>query len=828
MNCFLYISKDLKYIIDFDIIIQIIGRTIHMTQNTLLNVPTVALRGLTIFPGILFHFDIGRPRSIRAIEEAMSKNQEVFLVTQRDISKDKPYEQDLYSMGTLCKVCQVLRVPGDSIRVLVEGISRARLNKITCEDPQLLSDITLVDDTPTNVISKRDIAMMRKIKDMFFECASAGNRVPDETYISIADNDNPGYVSDFVAHYSSFKYHDKQLLLNELNPRRRLSLLTQLLADEVKVRTVEQELAEKVKDNMEKNERDYYLREQIKVLHEELGEGEDALTESQSYIEKIRKLGLVEVEENKLIKEATRLAKMQPTSPESAVIRSYLDICIELPWNITKPENNDISKAKKILEADHYGMEKVKERILEFFAVKKLSGGIKGQILCLIGPPGVGKTSIGRSIATAMGRDFARLSLGGVKDEADIRGHRKTYIGSMPGRIINAVKQAGSKNCLILVDEIDKLGSDYKGDPSSALLEVFDPEQNNAFRDHFVELPFDLSDVLFITTANDKSSIPAPLLDRMEIIELTGYTDEEKLQIAKKHLIPKQISKHGLKKSNLSITDSVIRSLICEYTKESGVRNMERLISALCRKAAKILVEGDEKTVKFTADNLSIHLGVPKYKRSERSKKSECGVVCGLAWTSVGGEILEVEVISVEGTGKLELTGNLGDVMKESAKAALTYIRSRREHFGLAADFYSKQDIHIHFPEGAVPKDGPSAGITVATALISSLTNITVPKNIAMTGEISLRGNVLPIGGLKEKTMAAYREGITTVIIPVDNKPDLTDIDPTVRKEIKFVFVTHMDEVVSYIFGEMNNLEKSERINNIMAQDSVPAKRIRQ
>ena len=801
-----------------------------MIQKTVLNVPTVALRGLTIFPGILFHFDIGRPRSVKAIEESMSTNQEIFLVTQRDISNDNPAEDDLYTMGTLCRVCQVLRVPGDTIRVLVEGISRAYLNKVMESDPMIISDITLVDDTPINIITKRDIAMMRKIKDMFFECVSAGPRLPDETYISIVDNDNPGYVTDFIAHHTPFKYQEKQLLLNELNPRRRLSILTQLLAEEVKIHNVEQELAEKVKENMEKNERDYYLREQIKVLHEELGEGEDVFSESQSYIDKIKKLGLDFDSEDKLIKEARRLGKMQPSSPESAVVRGYLDICLDLPWNSVKIENNDIKKAKKILEADHYGMEKVKERILEFFAVKEFTGGVKGQIICLVGPPGVGKTSIGRSIAKAMGRDYARLSLGGVKDEADIRGHRKTYIGAMPGRIINAIKQAGSKNCLILVDEIDKLGSDYKGDPSSALLEVFDSEQNNAFRDHFVELPFDLSDVLFITTANDRDSIPTPLLDRMEIIELTGYTDEEKVHIAKKHLIPKQLEKHGLKKTNVTLSDNVLRKLITEYTKESGVRNLERIIASLFRKAAKILLETEVSSVKYTVDNLEEYLGVPKYKRVERTKAAECGVVCGLAWTSVGGEILEAEAISVEGTGKLELTGNLGDVMKESAKAAITYIRSRRENFGLNADFYTKQDIHIHFPEGAVPKDGPSAGITIATALISALTGVAVPKNIAMTGEISIRGNVLPIGGLKEKTMAAYREGITTVIIPEENRSDLKDIDPTVKKGLKFICVSHMDDVEAHIFGDMSAHEKSERVSSsaLMTQDSVPAKRIRQ
>ncbi|MBO5973329.1 MAG: endopeptidase La, partial [Clostridia bacterium] len=681
-----------------------------MTEKMKINIPTVALRGLCIYPGILFHFDIGRPRSIKAIEKAMNEGQEVFLVTQRDIENDDPSMSALYEVGTLCRICQVLRVPGDTLRVLVEGLSRAHLDDIHDVDPYIRSTITLIDDEPVNMVTKRDIALLRRAKELFFECASIGNRPQDESYLSIVDNEDLGYVSDFIAHYTSFKFTEKQSVLDELNPRRRLSVLCDLLLEEMKVRSIEQELSDKVKENMEKNERYYYLREQIKVISEELGDGEDGLSESQAYIEKIKALGLDEESEQKLCKEANRLSKMQPSSPESAVIRGYLDICVELPWNIVKKENNDIRKAKKILEADHFGMDKVKERILEFFAVKKLTGGVKGQIICLVGPPGVGKTSIGRSIASAMGRDFARLSLGGVKDEADIRGHRKTYIGAMPGRIINAIKQAGSRNCLILVDEIDKLGSDYKGDPSSALLEVFDTEQNNAFRDHFVELPFDLSDVLFITTANDRDAIPVPLLDRMEIIELTGYTDEEKLQIAKKHLIPKQLEKHGLTKKQVIVDNQVLRRLICEYTKESGVRNLERRIALLCRKAAKSIVEDGVESVKYTSDNLESFIGIPKYKRTQRDNAAECGVVSGLAWTSVGGEMLEVEAVALEGTGKLELTGNLGDVMKESVRAALTYLRSRREKFGLAADFYSKNDIHIHFPEGAGPKAGPSAG----------------------------------------------------------------------------------------------------------------------
>jgi len=760
----------------------------------------------------------------------MSGDQDVFLVTQRNITDDEPSMESLYTVGTICKIRQVLKVPGDTIRVLVEGISRASLDNIADIDPFIRANITYIDDVRVQIITKRDIAHLRRVKELFFECMALGPRPQDESYLSIVDNDNIAYVTDFIAHYIPFKYTDKQRLLVETSPRKRVAILTQLLMEELKVRSIEQELSEKVRENMDKNERDYYLREQIKVITEELGDGEDALGESQRYIDKIKALSLDNEAENKLIREAQRLGKMQPSSPESAVIRGYLDVCLELPWNTIKKENGDIKKAKAILESDHYGLTDVKERILELFAVKKLTGGVKGQIICLVGPPGVGKTSIGRSIASAMGRDFARLSLGGVKDEADIRGHRKTYIGAMPGRIINAVRQAGSKNCLVLVDEIDKLGSDYKGDPSSALLEVFDTEQNNAFRDHFVELPFDLSDVLFITTANNREAIPAPLLDRMDIIELTGYTDEEKLQIAKRHLIPKQLKKHGLTSENTAISDSVIRKLICEYTKESGVRNLERQIALLCRKAAKQLVEDKGAHVKYNDDNIEKVVGIPKFKRLQRATVAECGVVSGLAWTSVGGELLEVEAIALEGSGKLELTGNLGDVMKESAKAALTYLRSRRERFGLPADFYGKNDIHIHFPEGAVPKDGPSAGITTATALISAFTGMPVPKNIAMTGEISIRGNVLPIGGLKEKTMAAYREGITTVIIPEENRADLKDIDPVVRDGLKFIAVSHMDDVANFVFQEINHTPVAEHKSSAahVAQDKTPAKGIRQ
>ena len=596
-------------------------------------------------------------------------------------------------------------------------------------------------------------------------------------------------------------FEQKQQLLETQDPRRRMGLLLHYLSRENEILRLEQDIQEKVKESMDKGQRDYYLREQLKVISEELGAGEDALSEAQEYLQKIQRKDLPEEVREKLVKEARRLGKMQPTSPESGVSRTYLDVCLDLPWTEVKKENTDLQKARAILDEDHTGLEKVKERILEFFAVKTLTGSVKGQILCLAGPPGVGKTSIARSIARCMGRDYARLSLGGVRDEAEIRGHRKTYIGSMPGRIITALRQAGSRNCLILIDEIDKLGSDYKGDPSSALLEVFDTEQNSAFRDHFVELPFDLSDVLFITTANDKSNIPGPLLDRMEIIDLPGYTDVEKIRIARKHLIPKQLKKHGLRAQNLRLDDEALQMLITCYTREAGVRTMERLIAKLCRKTAKYMTETGKRSLHFTVQNLPDYLGVPIFPMEKPLEEPEVGVVNGLAWTAAGGEMLEVEAAAVPGSGKLEITGNLGDVMKESAHAAITYLRSRTQQLGLPEDFPAKKDIHIHFPEGAVPKDGPSAGITTATAVFSALTGRPVPKNIAMTGEITLRGRVLPIGGLREKSMAAWRNHATTVLIPAENRKDLEDVDPLVKENVSFVLVSHMDQVLDTVFG---------------------------
>ena len=775
-------------------------KTTPAANKVVSQVPTLALRGITVFPGALFHFDVGRQKSIRAMEYAMANGQRIFLVTQRDVAVDNPGQSDLYDLGTYCKVRQILKIPGDNIRVLVEGKHRALMHEIVDEEPFLTANIELLPEMEISRVTKRDQAMVRNAQELFMEYTTLAPQMASDVIMNVMAAREPGGLSDYIAQNVQMTFENKQRILEVQEPRRRMALMLRLLTEELEILHLEQDIQEKVKAQMDKGQRDYYLREQMKAINEELGEGEDAAQEAQEYRNKIASKAMPEEVEEKLLKEVKRLAKMQPTSPESGVSRTYLDACLDLPWCDVREENDDIRKARAILDEDHYGLEKVKERILEFFAVKNLTGGVKGQILCLAGPPGVGKTSVARSIARCMGRDYARLSLGGVRDEAEIRGHRKTYIGAMPGRIISALRQAGSRNCLILVDEIDKLGSDYKGDPSSALLEVFDTEQNVAFRDHFVELPFDLSDVLFITTANDKHAIPGPLLDRMEVIDLPGYTDVEKVQIARKHIIPKQLKKHGLRAQNFRLDDAALQMVISCYTKESGVRSMEREIAKLCRKTAKHMSETGKRSLQFTTENLPKYLGTPPFKPEQPLETPECGVVNGLAWTSAGGEMLEVEVMAVEGTGKVVTTGNLGDVMKESAQAAITYLRSRAEALGLPADFHTKKDIHIHFPEGAVPKDGPSAGITTATAVYSALTGRPVPKTFAMTGEITLRGRVLPIGGLREKTMAAYRNHATTVIIPEDNRKDLDDIDPLVRENLSFILVNHMDQVLDTVF----------------------------
>lgn len=758
--------------------------------------PVLPLRGLTAFPHMMLNFDVGRDKSMKSLDDAMAKNQKIFLVAQKEIRTDNPVAEDIYEIGTVARVKQVLRFPANNVRVLVEGIYRAKIVNVTHIEPFIEAEVEELLPPDINENSVRCEALMRSAQELFSEYMEYAPKMTPEVMLNVISSETMGDLADFIAQSIPTKYTNKQLVLEELHPYKRLSLVKKLLARELEIFKVESNLAGKVQEQMDKNQRDYFLREQIKAIHEELGDDDDVESEYEQYVEKIRRLNLSEEISEKLIKEASRLRKMQMNSPESGVIRTYLDNVLELPWNTKTKDKLNLTNAKKILDRDHYGMEKVKERILEFLAVKQLAPESKGQIICLVGPPGVGKTSIGKCIAQAMGRKFSRLSLGGVRDEADIRGHRKTYIGAMPGRIMNAVKSAGSKNALILLDEIDKMSSDFRGDPSAAMLEVLDSEQNYAFRDHYLEIPFDLSDVLFVTTANTTSTIPLPLLDRMEVIELSSYTVEDKFYIAKNHLVKKQMQKNGMTSAMIKIDDSAIYKIISDYTRESGVRTLEREIGTLMRKVAKIIVSGNKGKVTVTEKNLSDYLGVEKYKEDKLYDGKEAGVVNGLAWTSVGGEMLEVEVNVTEGSGKLEITGNLGSVMNESAKAALTYVRSRVKEFDIEPDFYKTKDIHIHFPEGAIPKDGPSAGITIATALVSALTGVPAKNYVAMTGEISIRGRVLPIGGLKEKTMAAYRHGIKTVIIPEDNMKDLEDIDKTVRMSLSFCTVSHADDVI--------------------------------
>ncbi|MDO4517172.1 MAG: endopeptidase La [Bacillota bacterium] len=764
----------------------------------LLTLPALALRGLTVYPKMMVHFDVGREASIKALEESMSSNKPIFLVAQKDIRVEAPDMNHLFSVGTVSVVRQILRLPGKSIRVMVEGQYRARLHDLVETDPFLVAEIEpleapAVEGRANGLKAEAAIRQSYELFDRYTELTPK-NTSPD-MLMNIMSSEDPGYIADFIAQNISMRVLDKQSILDELRPIQRLSKMNRLLHREVEILEMEQSIQRRVQENMTQNQKDAFLREQVRVIQEELGDDGDG--EIAAYRRRIAEAKLPQEVEEKLLKEVTHLEKQPFGSAEASVLRNYLDVCLELPWTKKSKERVNVQAARKILDADHFGLEEVKERILEFLAVKQLAPDLRGQIICLVGPPGVGKTSIGMSMAKAMNRKLARISLGGVHDEAEIRGHRKTYVGAMPGRIMNALRQAGTKNPLLLLDEIDKLGSDMRGDPGAALLEVLDSEQNSTFRDHFVELPFDLSDVLFITTANTTSTIPKPLLDRMEVIELASYTDEEKLQIARNHLIPKQLKRHGLKKNQLKLTDDAIREVIVSYTRESGVRILERELGSLCRKAAMAIVSDGVKSVHVTGDTLEQYLGPRKYYPEKNGMENQVGLVNGLAWTSVGGTLLEVEVNVLDGSGKIEITGNLGNVMKESAKAAFSYIRSRAVQLGVEPNFYKEKDIHIHFPEGAVPKDGPSAGITMCTAMVSALTGIPVRGDVAMTGEITLRGRVLPIGGLREKSMAALRNGIHTVIIPKDNEADLERIDQTVRNALHFIPVSHVDQVLA-------------------------------
>ena len=769
--------------------------------------PMIALRGLTMFPDVILTFDVEREPSLRALEMSVIGNRDIFLVAQKNVAVDVPEEKDMYSVGVVCRVKQQIRQPQSSIRrVTVEGLYRARAEHMVLTGRAYTADVTPLPDKEERVSEDRIVALVRSCFSMYHDYLSENPEAMTEQLISVLSVNEPGGVANHIAHNVNLNYDEKQSLLEELYPSRRLVRLGKILRRELNILQLERELADATQEQMNQNQREYYLREEMKIIQAELGE--DGQTDDiGEYRRKISALAAPDEIKEKLNKELSRLMKQPFGSSEAAVLRGYLDTCLELPWGKKTTETIDLEKARKLLDDEHFGLEKVKDRVIEYLAVKKLSPNIKGGLICLVGPPGTGKTSIAMSIAKAVNRKLVRVSLGGVHDEAEIRGHRKTYIGSMPGRIINGIIQAKSCNPLMVLDEIDKLGSDYRGDPSAALLEALDGEQNSTFRDNFLEIPFDLSEVFFITTANTLDTIPRALLDRMEIIELASYTDEEKLQIAKRHLLPKQRKKHGLRANQLRISDEALREIIRSYTRESGVRTLEREIARLCRRAACDIAEEKCKGVSVKAGGLEPLMGPAKFKPEHLRVRDEVGLVRGLAYTSVGGEVLDVEAAVVDGSGRLELTGNLGDVMKESARAAMTYIRSRAGVLGIEHDFYKTKDIHIHFPEGAVPKDGPSAGITVTIALISALTGAPVRHDVAMTGEITLRGRVLPIGGLREKTMAAMRAGVKTVIIPADNEADLENIDQTVRRALEFVPTDHVDKVldVALIRGAENS-----------------------
>ncbi len=756
--------------------------------------PTLPVRGLVVFPNTLVHFDVAREKSLMALENAMVNKQMAFVTMQTDPTIENPKASDIESVGTICKISQVVKMPNNTVRVLVEGIKRAKICEVLKTKPYFVSLVDEIEDDDYDEKTIESEALRRKLVEEFMNYRDYNNRVNSDFVLSLENTEDTSRLTDSIASNMPLKLSDKQKILDIFDTKVRAEFLLELLLREIQIAEVDTNIDRKVKKNIDKNQREYFLREQLKVIHEELGD--DTEYELDEYKKKLDALDLPEKVAEKCEKELARLSKMSVNNPDANVIRTYLEWICDLPWNNYTKDTLKVSNAKEVLDRDHYGLKEVKERIMEYLAVKKITGSMAGPILCLVGPPGVGKTSIAKSIAESMGRSYARISLGGIRDEADIRGHRRTYIGSMPGRIITALKQAGTNNPLMLFDEIDKMASDYRGDPAAALLEVLDSEQNTKFRDHFMEVDFDLSNILFIATANTLDTIPSPLLDRMEIIELPGYTSEEKFQIAKKHLINKQLKKHGLTKKNVLINDGAIKGIISHYTKEAGVRTLERKIANVLRKSALKIVDSPETQVKVTSKNLEEFLGKEIFLNDVTSKKDEIGVVTGLAWTQVGGDTLSVEVNIMEGSGNLELTGQLGDVMKESAKAAVSFVRSNCAKFSIDCDFYKNRDIHIHVPEGATPKDGPSAGITIATALVSALSGRCVNHKVAMTGEITIRGRVLPIGGLREKTLAAYQAGIKTVIIPYENQKDIDNLEDVVKENVEIIPVRNMNDVL--------------------------------
>mgnify|MGYP001188995293 FL=1 len=764
-------------------------------QTERIQVPLLPLRGIIIFPTMVVHLDVGREKSIHALEQAMMDDALIFLTTQKEITIDDPEEDDIYEMGTLSKVKQMLKLPNGTFRVLVEGIVRGKIEKYLTTDEFFSVEITPFKDSEEKDLE--DEALMRTALDLFEQYLKMSKKISAEAFATVQDIDEPGRLADIITSYLPLKLKEKQEILETIDIKKRLSRVVEILNNEKEVLLLERKIDQRVRRSIERTQKEYYLREQMKAIQKELGEKDGKDGEIEELREKIKAAKMPEHVEKAALKELDRYEKVPAASAESSVIRTYLDWLIALPWTKETKDDLDINKAKRILDEDHYGLEKVKERVLEYLAVQKLTNSLKGPILCLVGPPGVGKTSLAKSIARSLNRKFIRVSLGGVRDESEIRGHRRTYVGAMPGRIIQGMRRAGTINPVFLLDEIDKLSGDFRGDPASALLEVLDPEQNKNFSDHYIEEPYDLSKVMFIATANNLATIPEPLRDRMEIITISGYTEYEKLHIARDYLIEKQIKQHGLTKQQLQIRDQALIDIIRYYTREAGVRSLERQIAAICRKTARIITSGEKKRVIVTEKNLEEFLGKWKFRYGMMEQEDQVGVATGLAYTPYGGDTLQIEVALAPGKGKLVLTGKLGDVMKESAQAALSYVRSSAEKLGIDSDFYEKYDIHIHVPEGAVPKDGPSAGITITTALVSALTGKPVRKEIGMTGEVTLRGRVLAIGGLKEKTLSAHRAGLTKIIFPKDNEKDLDDIPESVRDQLTLIPVSHVDEVLN-------------------------------
>jgi ATP-dependent Lon protease len=767
-------------------------------------IPLLPLRGILVFPYMIIHLDVGREKSIGALEESMVHDRQIMLATQKEAQNDAPNPEDIFEFGTVAEIKQLLKLPGGTIRVLVEGLHRAKITNYMDLDP--FYKVEIEEFAETEAKTPEVEALTRTAIHQFEQWVKLSKKIPPETLVSVVVVEEPGRLTDLIASHLSLKIEDKQALLDAVDIKERLSKLCEILGREMEILELEKKINVRVRKQMERTQKEYYLREQLKAIQKELGEKDDRTAEADEYRERLKQQPDLPPEvTEKITKEIERLEKMPPMAAESAVIRTYLDWLLALPWTHETEDNLDIATAEQILNEDHYGLEKVKERILEYLSIRKLADKMKGPILCLVGPPGVGKTSLARSIARSMDRKFVRVSLGGVRDEAEIRGHRRTYVGALPGRIIQGMRNADSRNPIFLLDEIDKMSADFRGDPSAALLEVLDPEQNNTFSDHYIEIPFDLSQVLWVVTANVMHNIPRPLLDRMEIISIAGYTEEEKIQIAKRYLIPKQMRDHGLNEKQIFFSEGTLQKVISDYTREAGVRNLERNIAGLCRKVARQIVQNKKSSVKVTAQNLHTFLGAPKFRRRQAEGKAEVGVTTGLAWTEVGGEVLNTEVSIMKGKGKLLLTGQLGEVMRESAQAGLSYIRSRVKGLGIDEEFYEKNDIHIHLPEGAIPKDGPSAGITMATAMVSALTGTPVRNDIAMTGEITLRGRVLPVGGIKEKVLAAHRLGINTIIMPKENQRDIDEIPANVKRHLEFVLVEHMDQVLDRALVKEND-----------------------